>query len=89
MCNNCTFQIYPPGEDPDAKAVGVINKLKMSGKKRKPDFEQVEVSFPGTASCQDKVLIISACLLVLSLVALPIAASIKSSRSDVASHFKI
>ena len=67
MCNNCTFQIYPPGEDPDAKAVGIINKVKMSGKKRKPDFEQVEVSFPGTASCQDKVLIISACLFLQML----------------------
>ena len=67
MCNNCTFQIYPPGEDPDAKAVGIINKVKMSGKKRKPDYEQVEVTFPGTASCQDKVLIISACLLLQML----------------------
>ena len=64
MCNNCTFQIYPPGEDPDAKAVGIINKVKMSGKKRKPDYEQVEVTFPGTASCQDKVLIVSACLFI-------------------------
>ena len=62
MYNNCTFQIYYGGEDPDAKVVGTINKLKMSGKKRKPDFEQVEVTFPVTASCYDKVLIISACL---------------------------
>ena len=64
MCNNCVFEIYPAGDDPDAKALGVIKKVKMSGKKRKPDYEQVEVTFPINASCQDKCLILSSCIFI-------------------------
>ena len=60
MCNSAQFEIYPAGDDPDAKPVGIIKKVKMSGKKRKPDYEQVEVTLPKNGSCQDKVLIISA-----------------------------
>ena len=36
----------------------------MSGKKRKPDYEQVEVTFPINASCQDKCLILSSCIFI-------------------------
>ena len=34
MCNNCNFEIYPPGDNPDEKPVGFIKKTKFSGKKK-------------------------------------------------------
>ena len=59
-CAKCEFIIY----DKDNKSVGVINKDHRSGKKVKPDYDQLIVVFPPDASCQNKVLLTCSALVI-------------------------
>ena len=44
--------------------LGVIRKDHRSGKKIKPDYDQLEVVFPPEASCQEKIMLMCAALVV-------------------------
>ena len=64
MCNSAKFSIYHGRDIEEEKPVGFIEKYKYSGNKVKPDYEQVTIIYPVTASCQDKVLILAAALFI-------------------------
>ena len=59
-CAKCQFIIY----DKDKKSVGVLTKDHRSGKKVKPDYDQLTVVFPPDASCQEKVLLTCSALVI-------------------------
>ena len=44
--------------------MGKIQKDHRSGKRIKPDYDQIAVIFPLNASCQDKCLILSSCIFI-------------------------
>ena len=60
-CANCEFSIF--GKDPK-KASGKIVKDHRSGKKTKPDYDQLVVTYPSNISCQDKILIMCGALVL-------------------------
>ena len=59
-CAKCQFIIY----DKNQKSVGVLTKDHRSGKKVKPDYDQLTVVFPPDASCQEKVLLTCSALVI-------------------------
>ena len=64
MCNSATFSIYNGAEKKKEKPEGTISKIKFSGNKVKPDYEQSTIVYPIQASCEDKVLILAAALFI-------------------------
>ena len=59
ICASCEFLIY----DKEKKnPIGKIIKDHRSGKKTKPDYDQLVVTFPPNCSCQEKILITCATL---------------------------
>ena len=64
MCNSATFSIYNGADDKKEKPEGTISKIKFSGNKVKPDYEQSTIIYPIQASCEDKVLILAAALFI-------------------------
>ena len=60
-CASCEFSILD--KDPK-KASGKIVKDHRSGKKTKPDYDQLVVTYPKNISCQDKILIMCGALLL-------------------------
>ena len=64
MCNSATFSIYNGADDKKEKPEGTISKIKFSGNKVKPDYEQSTIVYPIQASCEDKVLILAAALFI-------------------------
>jgi hypothetical protein len=53
-CATCKFSIYDGLQENE---LGTIEKDHRSGKKVKPDYDQLVVTFPESASCQDRVLL--------------------------------
>jgi hypothetical protein len=64
MCCNCCkeaeFEIYSNRDTDYNHPEGKIKKVKRSGEKVRPDYEQIELDFPTTANCHDKILLMSA-----------------------------
>jgi len=59
-CAECQFEIY----DKNNKGKGIIKKVHRSGKKVQPDYDQLIITFPPDASCQEKILIMCATLAI-------------------------
>ena len=60
-CASCEFYIY----DGDMQnKIGLITKDHKSGKKMMPDYDQLKVTFPPVTSCQDKILLVCASLVL-------------------------
>ena len=59
-CAKCTFFIY----DAKNNSVGTITKDHRSGKKVKPDYDQLVVVFPPEISCQNKILLTCSALVI-------------------------
>ena len=64
MCNAAKFNIFHGRDIDEEKPSGFIEKYKYSGKKVKPDYEQVTLTYPVSATCQDKVLLLAASLFI-------------------------
>lgn len=60
-CASCEFSIFSKKEN---KVTGLIVKDHRSGKKTKPDYDQLVVTFPQNISCQDKILIMCSSLVL-------------------------
>ena len=60
-CASCLFIIYDGAQE---NKLGMIVKDHRSGKKTKPDYDQLTVTYPPGISCQDKVLIMGAALAI-------------------------
>ena len=63
-CSQATFYIYGKDDDTLTKHLGFINKKHRSGKKYKPDYDQLEIVYPSQISCQDKVLLMCSALVI-------------------------
>ena len=63
-CASCDFFIYNKDK---SEILGQITKSHRSGNKKGPDYDQLVVEFPKEASCQNKVLLMSAGLAILYL----------------------
>ena len=67
-CSSCVFFIYDGTENVTRggkkTVIGTIEKFHRSGKKTKPDYDQLVVVFPVNSSCQNKILIICAALVI-------------------------
>ena len=60
-CASCEFLIY----DGEMKnTIGTIKKDHKSGRKMMPDYDQLKVVFPPGISCQDKILLVCASLVI-------------------------
>ena len=59
-CAKCAFFIY----DTKNNSVGTITKDHRSGKKVKPDYDQLAVVFPAEISCQNKILLTCSALVI-------------------------
>jgi hypothetical protein len=60
-CASCEFYIY----DAEMKnKIGFITKDHKSGKKMMPDYDQLKVTFPPSISCQDKILLVCATIIL-------------------------
>ena len=59
-CATCEFIIY----DKLKNALGKISKDHKSGKRLRPDYDQLVVTFPPSCSCKDKILIVCAALTI-------------------------
>ena len=64
MCNTADFYIFHGRDLEQEKPLGSIKKIKFSGNKVKPDYEQSTIVYPIEASCEDKVLILAAALFI-------------------------
>ena len=68
MCCNCCkeaeFEIYSSRDIDYAKPEGKIKKIKREGEKVRPDYEQLELTFPLISNCYDKILLMSATILL-------------------------
>ena len=60
-CATCEFFIY---DSKMKNKIGEIRKDHKSGKKMMPDYDQLKVIFPPEISCQDKILLVCAALVV-------------------------
>ena len=60
-CASCLFIIYDGAQE---NKLGMISKDHRSGKKTKPDYDQLIVTYPPGISCQDKVLIMGAAIAI-------------------------
>lgn len=60
-CASCEFFIYDGAME---NKLGEIKKDHKSGKKMMPDYDQLKIIFPPGISCQDKILLVSAGLVV-------------------------
>ena len=60
-CASCKFSIFDGTQENE---LGTIEKDHRSGKKVKPDYDQLVVNFPKTASCQDKVMLMCSALVI-------------------------
>ena len=60
-CASCEFFIY---DSKMKNKIGEIRKDHKSGKKMMPDYDQLKVIFPPEISCQDKILLVCAALVV-------------------------
>ena len=60
-CASCEFYIYDGAME---NKIGFITKDHKSGKKMMPDYDQLKVTFPPGASCQDKILLVCAALVL-------------------------
>ena len=63
-CASCDYFIY---NSEKSEVLGQISKFHKNGKKRGPDYDQLVIEFPKEASCQNKVLITCAGLVILYL----------------------
>ena len=66
MCNEAYFSIFHGRDIENEKPNGKIKKIKYSGNKVKPDYEQIILEYPTgiDISCQDKVLLLAASLFI-------------------------
>jgi len=60
-CATCEFIIF---DKSGQNSLGLINKDHRSGKKTKPDYDQLIVTYPPSCSCQDKVLLMCSALVI-------------------------
>ena len=60
-CATCEFFIY---DSKMKNKLGEIRKDHKSGRKMMPDYDQIKVIFPPEISCQDKILLVCAALVV-------------------------
>ena len=60
-CSSCEFTIY---DEEGKEEKGKIKKGHRNGNKVLPDYDQIEVIFPEDASCQNKVLLMCAALVI-------------------------
>ena len=60
-CSSCEFTIY---DEEGKEEKGKIKKGHRNGNKVLPDYDQIEVTFPEDASCQNKVLLMCAALVI-------------------------
>lgn len=63
-CASCEYFIYNKEK---TEVLGQITKFHRNGKKQRPDYDQLVLEFPKEASCQNKVLLLSAGLAMLYL----------------------
>ena len=64
-CSMCEFMIYDTKfKEKKGEPIGRIIKDKRSGRKMAPDYDQLEVDFPTTATAEDKILLTCAGLFV-------------------------
>ena len=67
-CSICEFFIYPPPNKnkPNERraSLGSIRKVHRGGRQTKPDYDQLVVVFPVDSSCQNKILLICAALVI-------------------------
>ena len=63
-CSKAIFYIYGKDDELLKKPFGYINKHHRSGKKTKPDYDQIEIIYPPEISCQDKVLLMCSALAI-------------------------
>ena len=67
-CSVCEFFIYPPPNKnkPNERraSLGSIRKVHRGGRQTKPDYDQLVVVFPVDSSCQNKILLICAALVI-------------------------
>ena len=63
-CASCYFEIYDGNDDNFQNKRGFIYKDHRSGKKMKPDYDQLVVVFPPDCICQNKVLLMCSALVV-------------------------
>jgi hypothetical protein len=63
-CKECNFEIYDR-RDLDKKSIlGTIRKIKKSGEKIRPDFDELVIDLPKDANSNDKILILCATFLI-------------------------
>ena len=67
MCNEAKFNIYHGRDFNEEKPEGFISKIKCSGNKVKPDYEQITLIYPVQANCYDKVLLLAAAFFITIL----------------------
>jgi len=60
-CASCEFLIYDNKMD---NPIGMIKKDHKSGRKMMPDYDQLKIVFPPGISCQDKILLVCATLVI-------------------------
>ena len=60
-CATCEFTIFDARKENE---LGKITKKHRSGKKVKPDYDQIQVDFPSNCSCQNKILIMCSALVI-------------------------
>ena len=60
-CATCKFDIYDGSME---NSLGTIEKDHRSGKKVKPDYDQLVVTFPESSSCQDRVLLMCSAIVI-------------------------
>jgi hypothetical protein len=63
-CASCYFEIYDGKDDTLQNKIGYIRKDHRSGKKIKPDYDQLVVVFPPDCICQNKILIMCSALAI-------------------------
>ena len=63
-CKEAEFEIYSSRDIDYAKPEGKIKKIKREGEKVRPDYEQLELTFPFICNCNDKILLMSATILL-------------------------
>ena len=63
-CASCYFEIYDGKDDALQNKIGYIRKDHRSGKKIKPDYDQLVVVFPPDCICQNKILIMCSALAI-------------------------
>ena len=63
-CASCDFIIYDGNDEEMKNPLGTIKKDHKSGRKMMPDYDQLKVVFPPGISCQNKILLVCASLVI-------------------------